>query len=86
MSKLYHILPTQEILQLILRTNARASVSECYCRVQAGKMNKDCTLQAPIRTCLTLTLPQSLDSIQRSPPSKILTPHEEELYNFFKRC
>jgi ferredoxin len=80
------ILPTQEVLNLVLRSKVDSSVAECYCRKQTIKHGKTCTVQAPLHTCLTLTFPQSLDAILDAPISPKLAPHEEDLYNFFQRC
>lgn len=80
------ILPTLEVLNLILRTNMQASVSECFCRLQKKKQNQKCTLEAPLRTCLTLTFPQSLDEISTNPISHNLSPHISQLYRFFQQC
>ncbi|TFH28705.1 MAG: hypothetical protein E4G98_04995, partial [Promethearchaeota archaeon] len=80
------ILPTQEVLNLVLRSKVNSSVAECYCRKQTKKHGKICTIHAPLRTCLTLTFPQSLDTILDSPISPKLASHEQDLYNFFQRC
>jgi Fe-S-cluster-containing hydrogenase component 2 len=79
------ILPTQEILLLAQRANLRPTVSYCFCRQYAQEQGHTCELHAPIRTCLTLSLPQSVDSMASTEPHDELVKNEKALYELFKK-
>lgn len=80
------ILPTQEILNIALRADLRTSVSYCFCRLYAREKGHQCEINAPIRTCLTLFLPESVDSIANREPDAKLLAKQEQLYKLLKRC
>jgi len=80
------ILPTQEILHLAQRANLRPTVSYCFCRQYAQEQGHKCELNAPIRTCLTLSLPQSVDSMAANEPHEELVKNERVLYELFKKA
>jgi len=79
------ILPTQEIFNLLIRSNMNPSVSICYCRDQMKKHGHQCELNAPLRTCLTLRLPQSISSIRTSSP-RLNEEHQKALYKLLMNC
>jgi ferredoxin len=79
------ILPTQEIFNLLIRSNINPDVAICYCRDHQRKHGHQCELNAPLRTCLTLRLPQSISSIRESPP-RIDQVKQKALYNLLMRC
>src|SRR6056297_3619218 len=80
------ILPNEEILQLALRSNARATVSYCFCRMFASEQGTPCPMNAPIRTCLTLSFPEPIDGLVQKEPREDLKKQEEILYKLFKKC
>jgi ferredoxin len=80
------ILPTQEILNLILRSNLRPTVSYCFCREHAKKMDKECSIHAPVQTCLTLSFPQAVEEIAVAEPKPEMVAKQMEIYNLLKRC
>jgi ferredoxin len=80
------ILPNEEILNLALRANLRTSVSYCFCRLYAKEQGKPCPMNAPIRTCLTLYFPQSVDVMATKPVREDLKKKERILYKLFKKC
>ncbi len=79
------ILPTQEIFNLLIRSNVNPSVAVCYCRDHMKKHGHTCALNAPVRTCLTLRLPQPMSSIRTSTP-KLNELHQKSLYNLLLKC
>ncbi|MHA1268276.1 MAG: ATP-binding protein [Candidatus Helarchaeota archaeon] len=80
------ILPTQEIMNLLLRSNLRTKVSYCFCRLIQKRNGNECKINAPLETCLTLYLPQSVDLIANTTPKNELLQHQKHLYNLLKKC
>jgi len=79
------ILPTQEIFNLLIRSDVNPSVTICYCRDHMKKHGHQCKLNAPLRTCLTLRLPQSISTIRNSPP-RLNSSQQKSLYQLLMRC
>ena len=79
------ILPTQEIFNLLIRSNVNPSVAICYCRNHMKKHGYQCELDAPLRTCLTLRLPQSISTIRTSKP-QLNETQQKALYTLLTRC
>jgi len=80
------ILPTQEILNLIIRSNLRPTVSYCFCREHMIKMGGECSIHAPVQTCMTLSFPQAVEEIANSDPKPALVEKQEHIYNLLKKC
>ncbi len=80
------ILPTEEVLNFILRSNMNTTLSECFCRSQAQKHGRSCSLHAPLHTCMSLKFPQRVEDITYAPIRTDLKLHEKELYAFFQHC
>ena len=79
------ILPTQEVFNVLIRSDMNASVATCYCRDHMKKHGHNCELDAPLRTCLTLRLPQSVSSIRTSKP-RLSETQQKSLYKLLMRC
>ncbi|MBN2155679.1 MAG: hypothetical protein JW776_06530 [Candidatus Lokiarchaeota archaeon] len=79
------IWPTQEIFNLIIRSNVNPFVSICYCRDHMKKHGHRCELNAPLRTCLTLRLPQSVSSIRTS-EIRLKELQQKALYKLLLKC
>ncbi|MBD3352774.1 MAG: hypothetical protein GF364_14900 [Candidatus Lokiarchaeota archaeon] len=79
------ILPNEELLNLLMRSNMRVTVGDCFCRTYAKKHGKKCKLDAPIKTCMTFYLPQSLEDILTGEPRPKLIKKKEELYKKIKK-
>ena len=62
------------------------NVAECFCRKFAKDHGDPCKIKAPLRTCLTLSLPESIDKIAQKEPRADLIKNEKLLYNLFKKC
>jgi ferredoxin len=80
------ILPTQEVMNLMLRTNLRPTVSYCFCRLFAKEHGHKCELNAPLQTCMTLSFPQSVDQINSTEPKENLVKNKKAVYELLKRC
>ncbi|MHA1560602.1 MAG: ATP-binding protein [Promethearchaeota archaeon] len=80
------ILPNEEILNLTIRSKMNINVAECFCRKYTKEHGDPCKINAPLRTCLTLSLPESIDKIAQKEPRPDLIKNEEILYNLFKKC
>jgi len=80
------ILPNEEILNLTIRSKMNVNVAECFCRKYTKEHGDPCKINAPLRTCLTLSLPESIDKIAQKEPRADLIKNEELLYNLFKKC
>ena len=80
------ILPNEEILNLAIRSKMNVNVAECFCRKYAKDHGDPCKINAPLRTCLTLSLPEAIDTIAQKEPRVDLIKKEEQLYNLFKKC
>jgi len=52
----------------------------------AKEQGRPCPMNAPIRTCLTLSFPQPIDIIAQKEPREDLKKEEKILYKLFKRC
>ncbi len=50
------------------------------------KKVNECELHAPIRTCLTLSIPESVDTIASSDERPDLVLNQKVLYNMLKKC
>ncbi len=79
------ILPTQEIFNVLIRSDMNVSVATCYCRDHMKKHGHQCKLNAPTRTCLTLRLPQSVSSIRTSEP-RLNDSQQKSLYKLLMKC
>ncbi len=79
------ILPTQEIFNLLIRSNVGPSVAICYCRDHMRNHEHQCVLDAPLRTCLTLRMPQSVSTIRNSKP-RLNESQQKALYTLLTRC
>jgi ferredoxin len=79
------ILPTQEIFNILIRSNMNTSVAICYCRDHMKKHGHECELHAPLRTCITLRLPQSISSIRNSVP-RLSESDQKALYKLLLNC
>ncbi|MCP4762650.1 MAG: hypothetical protein GY870_12795 [archaeon] len=80
------ILPTQEILNFIIRSNVTTTFSYCYCRQNAKKHGELCSLNAPIQVCMTLSIPQAVEDIRNNEPKQKLVENKEKLYNVLRKC
>jgi len=80
------ILPNEEILNLTIRSKMNVDVAECFCRKYTKEHGDPCKINAPLQTCLTLSLPESIDKIAQKEPRADLIKNEELLYNLFKKC
>lgn len=80
------ILPNEEVLSLLLRSKMRVDVGYCFCRRYAEKHGHKCELNAPIWTCMSFSMPQSIENIRESEPRQDLMAKEQEYYNLLKKC
>jgi ferredoxin len=80
------ILPNEEILNLTIRSKMNVNIAECFCRKYTKEHGDPCKINAPLRTCLTLSIPESIDKIAQKEPRADLIKNEELLYNLFKKC
>lgn len=80
------ILPTEEVLSLLLRSNMRANIGYCFCRLHAKKLGKPCPMDAPIETCMTLSFPENVEMINMKEPKPERVKQKRQIYNLLKKC
>lgn len=80
------ILPNEEVISLLLRSKMRVDVGYCFCRRYAEKHGHKCELNAPIWTCMSFSMPQSIEDIRESEPRQDLIAKEQDYYNLLKKC
>jgi MinD superfamily P-loop ATPase len=69
-----------------MRLPLRPAVAYCFCRLYAKEQGHQCELNAPLTTCMTFSLPASVDQAVNSSENPEMMKQRENVYKLLKKC